>query len=66
MDLAARRRIHELRAALATIDDHRSETLQELVRRVGVRGVDGDFKNIIFATNDPKPELVLRDAVIGF
>jgi len=28
-----------------------------------VRGVDGELKNIIFASSGPKPEIVLRDAV---
>jgi hypothetical protein len=37
--------------------------LQQLVSRAGARGVVGDFKNLIFAADGPKPELVLRDAV---
>ena len=49
--------------AVRVLEDYRSEELQELVRRAGTRGVDGDFKNIIFAAKGPKPELVLRDAV---
>jgi hypothetical protein len=28
-----------------------------------VRGVDGQIKNLIFASNGPKPEIVLRDAI---
>ncbi|WP_433616928.1 hypothetical protein ACQP2P_16280 [Dactylosporangium sp. CA-139114] len=45
------------------LEDYRSEPLQELLRRCAVRGVDGSFKNLIFAANGLKPELVLRDAV---
>ncbi|MBW4705172.1 hypothetical protein [Micromonospora sp. RL09-050-HVF-A] len=45
------------------LDDFRSEELEELMRRCGTRGVAGDFKNLIFAANGPKPEIVLRDAV---
>src|SRR6266536_266574 len=29
----------------------------------GIRGVDGELKNIIFASTGPKPRIVLRDAI---
>ncbi|MEU7822982.1 hypothetical protein [Catellatospora sp. NPDC049133] len=64
-----RRRIHEwdlhrlVSLAVRVLEEFRSEHLQELVQRAGARGVDGDFKNLIFAAKGPKPELVLRDAV---
>lgn len=56
--------LHELvpiaRAVLAEWDD---EALQELVDRAGALGVAGELKNLIFASNGPKPKIVLRDAL---
>lgn len=48
------------RAVLTEWDD---DTLQDLVDRAGVGGVAGELKNIIFASNGPKPKIVLRDAL---
>lgn len=48
------------RAVLAEWDD---EVLQELVDRAGITGVAGELKNLIFASDGPKPEIVLRDAL---
>lgn len=48
------------RAVLAEWDD---DHLQALVDRTGVTGVAGEFKNLIFASTGPKPEIVLRDAL---
>jgi len=45
---------------LAEWDD---EALQQLVDRAGARGVQGDLKNLIFASVGAKPQIVLRDAV---
>jgi len=41
----------------------RLEQLEDERARASVRGVDGQLKNIIFASNGPKPRIVLRDAI---
>jgi very-short-patch-repair endonuclease len=48
------------RAVLTEWDD---EDLHELVDRAGATGVAGELKNLIFASDGPKPEIVLRDAL---
>ena len=48
------------RAVLAEWDD---PELQELLDRTGHTGVEGELKNLIFASTGPKPEIVLRDAL---
>lgn len=56
--------LHELvpiaRALLAEWDD---EPLQDLVDHAGALGVAGELKNLIFASDGPKPKIVLRDAL---
>lgn len=37
--------------------------LLELVARIGPGGVSGELKNLIFAADGPKPEIVLQDAL---
>ena len=37
--------------------------LQIMVDSVSARGVNGEVRNIIFASNGPKPKIVLRDAI---
>lgn len=37
--------------------------LDHLLGLAGARGVRGEMKNLIFAANGPKPEIILRDAV---
>ena len=49
--------------ARAVSEEHDSPELTHLLSLAGLRGVDGEVKNLIFAANGPKPELVLRDAV---
>ena len=39
------------------------EDLAKALERLGVYGVAGDLKNLIFAANGPKPRIVLRDAI---
>jgi len=39
------------------------EDLAKVLERLGVYGVAGDLKNLIFAANGPKPRIVLRDAI---
>lgn len=41
--------------AVRILEDHGDDALQQLVNRAGVRGVVGDFKNLIFAADGPKP-----------
>lgn len=43
-------------AKLEELEDSASDTL-------GFRGVDGEMKNIIFASTSYKPEIILRDAI---
>ena len=37
-------------------EDRSTEALQQLVSRAGARDVVGDFKNLIFAADGPKPD----------
>ena len=46
---------------IAEYDD--TPLLDELLRPSGVRGVDGELKNLIFAAHGPKPRIVLADAI---
>lgn len=54
---------HLLDVATRFIDDRDAPDLEEVVNQFGRGGVDGEFKNLIFAADDPKPELVFVDAV---
>lgn len=47
----------------AIVEEFGYEHLLDLVGPSGVRGVDGELKNLIFAANGPKPRIVLRDAI---
>jgi hypothetical protein len=58
LDLAAL--VPVARKVLAEWDD---DQLQTLLDRAGVTGVAGELKNLIFAADGPKPEIVLRDAL---
>lgn len=49
--------------AQRVLDEHPDEGLAELVAGSGLRGVDGEMKNLIFAADGPKPRIVLADAV---
>lgn len=49
--------------AQTLLDEWDDDELQQLVDRVGLRGVQGEVKNLIFASFGPKPQIVLRDAV---
>jgi len=52
-----------LAIAQRCVDDHDAPDLQALVDHFGHRGVNGEFKNLIFAADGPKPELFFVDAV---
>lgn len=52
--IALARKVHE---------EFPADELAVLVASPGYRGVDGELKNLIFAANGPKPQIVLRDAV---
>lgn len=43
--------------------DYDSPLLSHLLSLAGIRGVDGEMKNLIFAADGPKPEIVLDDAL---
>jgi very-short-patch-repair endonuclease len=59
-----RRSVAELEAiARKVIDEYGDEALEALVAQLGVTGVGGELKNLIFAANGPKPRIVLRDAI---
>lgn len=42
---------------------HSLSQLDAASKRPGIRGVNGEMKNIIFASTGAKPEIVLRDAI---
>jgi very-short-patch-repair endonuclease len=48
--------------ATKVIDRYQSDNLKNVLSRF-IGGVSGEIKNIIFAANGPKPDLVLTDAV---
>ncbi|MEU4345454.1 hypothetical protein AB0H00_30085 [Nocardia sp. NPDC023852] len=54
-----------LSIARLVLADRDHETLQALVDQAGFGegGVDGELRNLIFASIGPKPEIVLRDAI---
>lgn len=46
------------------VTDYGGDELKNLIASgSGLRGVDGELKNLIFAANGPKPRIVLRDAI---
>ncbi|MGW9136532.1 hypothetical protein [Streptomyces sp. NPDC055681] len=56
--------VQELTAvARKVLDEYEAPELERVFSNLGMTGVDGEFKNLIFAANGPKPEIVLRDAV---
>jgi hypothetical protein len=44
-------------------DEYGATELDQYIGGVGIVGVDGELKNLIFAADGPKPRIVLRDAV---
>ena len=51
------------RIAVLVLDEWDDSELSQIVGPLGIRGVDGALKNLIFASDGPKPQIVLRDAV---
>lgn len=49
--------------ARAVIEQYDDPELAAIVGPLGVHGVDGELKNLIFAAHGPKPRIVLRDAI---
>ena len=47
------------------VDEHDDPALESILTTLGAGGVDGEFKNLIFASIGPKPEFVLRNAIIN-
>ncbi|WP_431929898.1 hypothetical protein [Nonomuraea jabiensis] len=50
-------------AALRFLDEYDDDGLEAIMAELGPRGVDGEFKNLIFAANGPKPKIALRSAI---
>ncbi len=44
-------------------DEYGDGELERYLNSVGVTGIEGELKNLIFAADGPKPRIVLRDAV---
>ena len=49
--------------ARAVAEEYDDPDLVALISPAGLRGVDGELKNLIFAANGPKPRIVLQDAI---
>jgi very-short-patch-repair endonuclease len=49
--------------ARAVAEQYDDPDLSALITPVGIHGVDGELKNVIFAAHGPKPRIVLRDAI---
>lgn len=49
--------------ARRVVDEYGSQELRDVLGRLGVRGVDGELKNLIFAADSPKPKIVLPDSI---
>lgn len=45
------------------VDEYGDRELEAVLGGVGITGVDGELKNLIFAADGPKPRIVLRDAL---
>lgn len=45
------------------LDEHPDPALGEMIAGTGLRGVDGEMKNLIFAADGAKPRIVLADSV---
>lgn len=49
--------------ARRVVEEFGDEELDAMLGAIGPRGVDGEAKNLIFASHGPKPRIVLRDAI---
>jgi hypothetical protein len=49
--------------ARKVIEEYGDDALESLVSQLGMTGVNGELKNLVFAADGPKPEIVLRDAI---
>jgi very-short-patch-repair endonuclease len=52
-----------LHISRAVVEEFVDPELEQLLDDGGFRGVDGELKNIIFAADGAKPQIVLRDAI---
>ncbi|MGW3600408.1 hypothetical protein [Streptomyces sp. NPDC005167] len=58
------KKLPELTAlARQVISEYGDDDLRRLYERLGLLGVDGEFRNLIFAADGPKPRIVLPDSV---
>jgi hypothetical protein len=56
--------VAELEAmARKIIDEYGDDALEQIIEQLGMTGVAGEMKNLIFAANGPKPRIVLHDAI---
>lgn len=49
--------------ARRVVSEYGAEDLQQLLNQIGVHGVNGELKNLIFAADGPKPRIVLPDSI---
>lgn len=49
--------------ARRVIDEYGDDDLQQLLAQLGLQGVSGELKNLIFAADGPKPQIVLPDSI---
>ncbi|WP_432983204.1 hypothetical protein [Dactylosporangium sp. CA-233914] len=49
--------------AQKVLEEYEHQPLTEMLQMVGAQGVDGDFRNLIFAANGPKPKIIFTDAI---
>ncbi|MFJ9729305.1 hypothetical protein ACIRP3_41840 [Streptomyces sp. NPDC101209] len=45
------------------VDEYGDDDLQQLLAQMGLHGVSGELKNLIFAADGPKPQIVLPDSI---
>ncbi|CAM5467662.1 hypothetical protein AQJ54_42690 [Streptomyces griseorubiginosus] len=49
--------------ARRVVDEYGDDGLRQLLAQMGLHGVAGDLKNLIFAADGPKPQIVLPDSI---
>ncbi|MBK3582355.1 hypothetical protein JHN49_00950 [Streptomyces sp. MBT57] len=49
--------------ARRVIEEYGDDDLQQLLAQLGLQGVSGELKNLIFAADGPKPQIVLPDSI---
>ncbi|MCQ9184711.1 hypothetical protein KMT30_37885 [Streptomyces sp. IBSBF 2953] len=49
--------------ARRVVDEYGDDDLQQLLAQMGLHGVSGELKNLIFAADGPKPQIILPDSI---